>query len=331
MSVAALTPTAFVAEPSLPRAVLPAIKRRVYLPAIGVAAIAGWLAWQGWQALAGVGPLSAIRSAQLQLAGPVVLAFVLSVFAVERRWPAQPRPGLSRGHRVDALYFVVHAMLGVPIMVLAGTGFSAVLAHRLPWLVLPRMDAVPRAGFVVLAIVGIDAFDWIAHVGSHRIEALWRLHRVHHSQEELSILSTFRTHPLVHLGFVVTAIPVLVLAANNATPALLLTGFACFGALPHANVRWTYGRVGRYLISPAYHRVHHRPVGRLDINLGTIFTFWDRMTGRAIWPDPSTEVPPTGLHGRPVPVEFSNERSRCLSVVAAQLIDPFVPDSGVSP
>lgn len=302
--------------------------QRVYLPAIGVTAVALYLSWRGWARLSGVGPLHAVRSAQFQLAGPVVLGFVAAVVICERLWPAQARPLDSRGHRMDALYFFVHAVIGVPIMVLAGTGFSAVLAQHFPWLVLPRLPMVPRAAFVVLAIVGIDLFDWFAHYGSHRLEPLWRLHSVHHSQEELSILSTFRTHPLVHLGFVVTAIPVLVLAGNNATPAFLLTAFACFGALPHANVRWSYGRVGRWIISPTYHRIHHRPTGRLDINIGTIFTVWDRMTGRAIFPDPAMPAPRTGLDAPRSASEFDAVEPRYFRTLAGQLAGPFITNQG---
>jgi sterol desaturase/sphingolipid hydroxylase (fatty acid hydroxylase superfamily) len=213
-------------------------------------------------------------------------------------------------------------------MVLAGTGFSDLLARHASWLVLPALPAVPRALFIAAAIVAIDGFDWIAHYGSHRLEALWRLHAVHHSQEELSILSTFRTSPLVHVGFVITAIPVLALAANNATPPELLTTFACLGALPHANVRWSYGRLGRWVISPSYHRVHHRTSGRLDVNLGVLFTFWDRLARRAIFPDlsadPAAPVPPTGLAGRPVPVEQAAERPRYFRLLGKQLFQPFL-------
>jgi sterol desaturase/sphingolipid hydroxylase (fatty acid hydroxylase superfamily) len=35
-----------------------------------------------------------------------------------------------------------------------------------------------------------------------------------------------------------------------------------------------YGRAGRVLISPAYHRIHHAATGRLDINLGTVVAGW---------------------------------------------------------
>ncbi|HVW79907.1 MAG TPA: sterol desaturase family protein [Mycobacteriales bacterium] len=301
--------------------------RSVYLPTVVVAGLTAWLCREGWQALAPWGPLHQLRSAELQLAGPVVMSFVLVVFAVERRWPAQPRPALARGHVVDAIYFFVHALVGVPIMVLAGTGFSSLLARHAPWLVLPRVPGVPRAIFVVLAIIGIDAFDWLAHYGSHRFTAFWRLHAVHHSQEELSILTTFRTSPLVHFGFIITAIPVLTLAGNAATPAELLTAFACFGALPHANVRWSYGRLGRWVISPTYHRVHHRTSGRLDVNLGTIFTWWDRMADRAVFPDLAAPVPPTGLGGRPLEVEQQTARPAYLRLVGRQLIQPFLTTS----
>jgi sterol desaturase/sphingolipid hydroxylase (fatty acid hydroxylase superfamily) len=298
--------------------------RSVYLPTVGVAILAAWLCREGWLALAPFAPLHQIRSAEFQLAGPVVLGFVLIVFAIERVWPAQPRPALARGHRVDAMYFGVHALLGVPIMVLAGTGFSSLLARHAPWMVLPTVPAVPRIAFVALAVIGIDAFDWIAHYGSHRLTALWRLHAVHHSQEELSILSTFRTSPLVHIGFIVTAIPVLTLARNNATPAELLTAFACFGALPHANVRWSYGRLGRSVISPMYHRVHHRTSGRLDINLGTLFTWWDRLAHRAVFPDLAAPIAATGLGGRPIQVEQASDKPRYFRLVGHQLIQPFL-------
>jgi sterol desaturase/sphingolipid hydroxylase (fatty acid hydroxylase superfamily) len=228
------------------------------------------------------------------------------------------------------MYFGVHALIGVPLMVLAGTGFSSLLARHASWLVVPKLPAIPRAAFVVLAIIGIDAFDWIAHYGSHRLNALWRLHAVHHSQEELSILSTFRTSPLVHIGFIITAIPVLVLAGNAATPPELLTAFACFGALPHANVRWSYGRAGSWIISPTYHRVHHRTAGRLDINLGTLFTWWDRLAGRAIFPDLAAPVAPTGLGGRPIPVEQAEDRPRYLRLLLKQLSLPFIRAEGMS-
>jgi hypothetical protein len=144
---------------------------------------------------------------------------------------------------------VFYALLVVPLIVLLGVGFSGLLARLEPWLVLPRLPGVPGWCFVALAVLGIDAVDWLTHLASHRLTVLWRLHAVHHSQEELSILTTYRAHPLVHVSFLFSAVPILAVESNTATPAAVFTVYACLGALPHANVRWTYGRAGRILVS----------------------------------------------------------------------------------
>ena len=300
---------------------------RLYLPTCAIAALAGWLSWQGWTEL---GPAAgrSIAAGRYQLAGPVVLVFVAVVFAVEQLRPAQRRPVLARGHLLDLAYLLFYAALVVPLIVLLGTAAATLLARHAPWLVLPRAGAVPGWCFVALAVLGIDAVDWLTHLANHRVTGLWRLHAVHHSQEELSILTTYRAHPLVHVSFLISAIPVLAIGSNAVTPAAVLTAYACLGALPHANVRWTYGRAGRILISPAYHRLHHAPAGRLDINLGTVFPFWDMLSGRAVFPAlvtgrPAITASATGLAGRPVPVEQAAARRRLGRTMLSQLAEPF--------
>jgi sterol desaturase/sphingolipid hydroxylase (fatty acid hydroxylase superfamily) len=230
---------------------------------------------------------------------------------------------LARGHLLDFCYAVFYALAVVPLVVLLGTGFSGLLARHAQWLVLPRAPGVPSWCFIALAVLGIDAVDWLAHLANHRINPLWRLHAVHHSQEELSILTTYRTHPLVHVSFLLSAIPILAVEANTATPAVVLSVYACLGALPHANVRWTYGPFGRILISPAYHRIHHAATGRLDINLGTVFAIWDAASRRAIFPAKNPKVIETGLAGRPVPVEQEGPRPRLGRTMLSQLAEPF--------
>ena len=301
--------------------------RRLYLPTIVMAGLAAWLAWRGWDALGQSGVARSVNAGRFQLAGPVVLGFVLTVCVLEQIRPAQRRPPLARGHLLDVCYLLFYALLVVPLIVLLGSGFAGLLARLEPWLVLPAVPGVPRWCFIGLAVLGIDAVDWLAHFGNHRITALWRLHAVHHSQEELSILTTYRAHPLVHVSFLFSAVPILAVASNTSTPAVVLTVYACLGALPHANVGWTYGWAGRIFISPAYHRIHHSATGRLDINLGTVFAIWDTLSRRAVFParTPDRPVISTGLAGRPVPVEQSGPRLRLGSTIVRQLAEPFTP------
>jgi sterol desaturase/sphingolipid hydroxylase (fatty acid hydroxylase superfamily) len=295
--------------------------RRLYLPTLVMAGLAAWLSWRGWTSL-GSAAGGAVSAGRFQLSGPVVLGFVVAVCAVEQLFPAQRRRLLARGHLLDVCYLAFYAVLVVPLIILLGAGFGGLLSRLAPWLVIPRVPGVPGWCFIPVAVLGIDLVDWLAHLANHRINAMWRLHAVHHSQEELSILTTFRAHPLVHVSFLLSAIPILAVASNTATPAEVLTAYACLGALPHANVRWTYGRVGRVLISPAYHRIHHAATGRLDINLGTVFAIWDVLSRRAIFPV-SGQVIDTGLAGRPVPVEQSEGRPRLARTMLAQLAEPF--------
>ena len=297
--------------------------RRLYGPTVIITVAAGWLGWQGWWELSEFGVARSIDASRFQLAGPVVLGFVLVVFLIEQAFPAVRRPLLARGHVVDMCYLLAYALAVVPLIVLIDSGFSTELARHATWLVIPPLPGVPDWLFVGLAVVAIDFVDWLAHLGNHLVTSLWRLHAVHHSQEELSILTTFRAHPLVHVSFLISAIPILAISSNAATPAVVLTIYACLGALPHANVRWTYGPVGRVMISPAYHRIHHAAVGRIDINLGTVFTVWDVLSRRAVFPRVGEAACRTGLSGRPVPVEQAVERADVARTFLTQWAEPF--------
>jgi sterol desaturase/sphingolipid hydroxylase (fatty acid hydroxylase superfamily) len=305
------------------------LSRVLYLPTLVIAGVAAWLSWRGWTALGRSGVAQSITTERADLAGPAVLGFVLAVCVIEQLRPAQRRPLLARGHLLDVCYLLFYALLVIPLIVLLGTGFAGLLARLEPWLVLPRVPGVPGWCFLGLAVLGIDAVDWLTHLANHRITTFWRLHAVHHSQEELSILTTYRAHPLVHVSFLLSAVPILAVGSNTQTPAVVFTVYACLGALPHANVRWTYGRAGRVLVSPAYHRIHHSATGRLDINLGTIFAIWDTLSRRAVFPARQPEgseatVIPTGLAGRPIPVEQAGRR-RLGRTMLRQLAEPFIP------
>jgi sterol desaturase/sphingolipid hydroxylase (fatty acid hydroxylase superfamily) len=297
--------------------------RRLYLPTLAIAALAAWLGWRGASQLSDFGVARSIAAGRFELAGPVVLGFVLVMFGVEQAWPAVRRPLLARGHLVDMCYLLAYALVVVPLIVLIGAGFSGELARLAPWLAIPRIPGVPGWCFVVLAVIAIDFVDWLAHLGNHRITSLWRLHAVHHSQEELSILTTFRAHPLVHVSFLISAIPILAISSNATTPTVILTVYACLGALPHANVRWTYGRLGRVFISPAYHRIHHAATGRIDVNLGTVFAIWDALSRRAVFPVAGSAACPTGLSGRPVPVEQAAGGPGLTRTFLTQWTEPF--------
>ena len=300
--------------------------RRLYLPSIAFAAATGWVAWQGAVSLERRDALgSTMASGWAELAAPALIGLVLIVLACEQIWPAERRRALARGHVHDACFFLVYAAAVVPLMTLLGVGFASVLGAHAQWIEAPWTASWPRWVVVAVTLVAMDACNWLAHWADHRIDTLWRFHAVHHSQEELSVLTSFRAHPLVHTtGFLMATVPVVALTGDHALAAVLITAYVCLGTLPHANVRWSFGPVGKIIVSPAYHRIHHSIDGPIGANLGIVLTVWDVLARRAVFPRASSAVCRTGLAGRPLEIEQVRDRSRRVPLLLAQLVGPFV-------
>ena len=259
-----------------------------------------------------------------QLVAPAFVALVLAAVVCERLWPAERRPLLARGHVQDACYLAVYVLAIAPLMTLLSVGSAVILRGHAPWLQAPWTANWPRWSVVVVTLAAMDLCNWLAHVADHRVGTLWRIHALHHSQEELSVLTSFRAHPLMHTtGFVLATVPVLALTGAHPLAPVLITIYVCLGTLPHANVRWSFGPLGRIVVSPSYHRLHHALEGRQEVNLGVVLTVWDVLAGKARFPARGSAPCATGLAGRPVPVEQQETALRPVQLVARQLAQPF--------
>jgi len=279
----------------------------------------------GMATLTGSGNLDRVLAAGwAELLGPAVLLLVVGLALCERRWPAERRGALARGHVHDATFFALHAVVVVPLMTLLGVAFAQLLGGHAAWLEVRWTAAWPRWLVLTVTLVLMDGANWLAHWADHRFATLWRFHAVHHSQEELNVLTSFRAHPLSHLaGFFLATIPVVVLAGDRGMAPGLVTAYVCLGTLPHANVNWSLGPVGKVLVSPAYHRLHHSSEGSEGLNLGVVLTVWDIVVGRARFPERGAPPCRTGLPGRPLRTEHDGGARWQPGLVVSQLVEPF--------
>jgi sterol desaturase/sphingolipid hydroxylase (fatty acid hydroxylase superfamily) len=306
--------------------------RRVSLPSLGLAGVTAAVLWAAVAELLQQGRLATVLSAgRAELAAPLLVALVIVTGICERAWPAERRAVLARGHVQDACFVALHAIVVIPLMTLLSVGAAALIGGHASWIELRAARDLPGWLIVPLTVVAMDGANWLAHYADHRLDFLWRFHALHHSQEELSVLTSFRAHPLMHTtGFLLAAVPVAILMPTRPIAPVVITVYVCVGTLQHANLRWTFGPVGRVVVSPAYHRLHHAP----DIqraNLGVVLTIWDVLAGRARFPARRQAAGPTGLAGRPVPVEQDACAASALVLMAGQLIEPFTaarPGSG---
>jgi sterol desaturase/sphingolipid hydroxylase (fatty acid hydroxylase superfamily) len=303
-----------------------ALSSRVYLPALSIAGLAVVLVGIGlanrWGGANFSGSMTSLRAV---VAGPITLVIIGVLLIVERLRPAQRRPIFARGYRQDLIYTVLNATLVVPLVIALTLSFSEVIHRSMPWLVLSRIGAVPRWAAIAVIFVAMDGLNWFAHLANHRVRVLWRFHELHHSQEDMSVLTVFRTHPLIHISYLIALIPGIVLVANGELPITLLVIYGGVLAFEHSNTNMSFGPLGRIFVSPNYHRIHHKLDGPQDVNLGFALTIWDQLSHRAVFPTDETIRTDTGLPGRPLVVEQAGVRPRHFSVFAAQLIAPFRP------
>lgn len=302
-----------------------ALSSRVYLPACAIAVVAVVLVVVGWAIGWSDNYGESVTLLRAVVAGPTSLVIIGVFLVVERVRPAQRRPLVARGHSHDVLFALFNATLVVPLVTALTLAFVAVARGAFPWIVLPRMGLLPRWAAIAAIFVAMDGCNWFAHLANHRVRALWRFHELHHSQEDLNVLTVFRTHPLVHLSYLIALVPGVVLLANGALSVTMLVVYAAMVAFAHSNTNLGFGPLERIFVSPNYHRIHHKVDAAQDVNLGFALTIWDQLFRRAVFPTEDTIRTDTGLLGRPLIVEQAAPRASHLSVFAAQMLAPFRP------
>jgi sterol desaturase/sphingolipid hydroxylase (fatty acid hydroxylase superfamily) len=300
--------------------------RRIYLPGVAVATVTFAVVGVAVDRLVRGGSLGhVLATGRTELLAPAIGLLVLAAVVCEQRWPAETQSRLSRGRLQDLVWTALHVAVVVPLMTLMGVGFAIVLGEHIGWLHGFWTAGWPTWVLVPATLVVMDAANWLAHLADHKLPPLWRLHTIHHSQEELSVLTSFRAHPLMHTtGFFISTVAALAMVGDRALAPAVITGYVCLGTLPHANVGWTFGPLGRVIVSPAYHRLHHSAEGEHDVNLAVVLPVWDILAGRARFPVRGATPSRTGLAGRPVTVEQAGISRQPLAVLTRQLIEPLV-------
>src|SRR5262249_40965891 len=135
----------------------------------------------------------------------------------------------------------------------------------------------------VLGILVIDFMLWACHWTMHRSQLVWRIHRVHHSDEVLDTSTAFRFHPAEILyKFFVQAIVIFIIGIPPSAVVVFCTLLLAFNVWEHANVRTPrpLRPLSVFIVTPDFHRIHHSSEARhQSSNLGALLTIWDRIFG----------------------------------------------------
>jgi sterol desaturase/sphingolipid hydroxylase (fatty acid hydroxylase superfamily) len=209
----------------------------------------------------------------------IFAAVALWEYAAPRRRAAYPR-GSRWPHNLGLL--VADALI-VRLLAPGAVIGVAFLAEQRGW---GLLNAAPLpswtaflAGFVLL-----DLAIYFQHVTFHAVPALWRLHRVHHADQDFDVTTGIRFHPVEILLSVL--IKCAAVAAIGASPLTVLAFEVVLNATAmfnHANASlpgWLERWILWLLVTPDMHRVHHSVFyDESSSNFGFNLPWWDRLFG----------------------------------------------------
>lgn len=220
----------------------------------------------------------------------------------------------SRSHAADVGFFFysvfIHGLLFsgavLSFQVLSNALMQGLAAAFGPVSPTTLSEFAARAIVTLVLFLAFEFAYWAHHYLSHRVPLLWEFHKVHHSAEVLTPLTVFRMHPVdTVIYYNVTAV-VMATASGVANYLLGVTTYqyAVTGAnivlvlfihayvhLQHTHLWISFrGLLGRVLLSPAHHQVHHSTnPAHFNKNLGNCLGVWDWLFGTLYIPSKEPE------------------------------------------
>jgi sterol desaturase/sphingolipid hydroxylase (fatty acid hydroxylase superfamily) len=248
---------------------------------------------------------------------------------LERLFNARGQPLLRRLWTHDLVYVFANG-----ILIRLGLFAAFMLAFAASPLLVPAglhaaIEAQPLWLQVVEVLLVADFIFYLFHRLFHAVPALWRIHAIHHSIEEMDWLAAHRIHPvdqIVTKG--ASLIPCFALGFSDMAIVIYALVYHWHTCLLHANLRLGWGPLAWLFTSPNFHHWHHcRDEEAWDRNFATQLAVWDFLFGTAHLPKDRTAerfgigeaVPETYLSQLAHPFRAQGSRRR---------VSAAVPESG---
>ena len=222
-------------------------------------------------------PLITVERGFIGIGGLMLLLLAESV------WPFR-RPLESRWRRYAINLFIAGSN-ALFLSVLLG-GLLVSIYHHFE---LQRFGVLHQLGIdswwnVAVTVIVLDGVTYLWHRAYHGMPAMWRMHRVHHSDRELDVTTSGRFHLTEMVLSAVFRLGVLaVLGAAVSSVVIFEIVFGLLNQLEHSNLRIPEPletALRWIIVTPDMHRIHHsQETAHTNSNYSTIFSWWDRLLG----------------------------------------------------
>src|SRR3954470_165236 len=188
---------------------------------------------------------------------------------------------LRAGVRTDVLHFVFTGTLGTIALVALAIVVVLPLQALAPASLVGAVQSQPALLQLIEALLLVEVGGYWAHRLHHEIPFLWKLHRVHHSSEQMDWLASAHLHPFDSAtSRIVAVVPLPLLGFSRETFGATLVLLQLHAIFQHANFRVRFGSFGQAFSSPHFHHWHHAGDAEArDHNYAGMFPWIDRIFG----------------------------------------------------
>lgn len=161
---------------------------------------------------------------------------------------------------------------------------AAIYAQQQQFGLFHSIDFAPYPAIIALSVLLLDFAIYFQHMVFHRVPLLWRLHRMHHADQDIDVTTGSRFHPIeivlsmwIKIGLIlVLGVPPLAVVIFE----IVLNASAMFN---HSNAYLPLkldGILRKVVVTPDMHRVHHSVIAKeTHSNFGFFLSVWDRWLG----------------------------------------------------
>lgn len=206
---------------------------------------------------------------------------------LERFFAKHPeQPTFRPQWRVDLTYFFLNTLL-IQVTTLLTMKPAMVLFD---WARVPAVEQVVSQLPLVIQIPAVllvaDFTQYWVHRAFHSVPFLWRFHAIHHSAEALDWLAGSRLHLVdAVVTRALTYIPIYILGFSEVALYVYVVVVVVQATFIHANVRWEFPGIRRFVATPAFHHWHHAAEPQaVDKNFSVHSPLWDWLFGTLYMP-----------------------------------------------
>lgn len=218
--------------------------------------------------------------------------FLVLVFVpMERVFPAKSEQKFFRPQWVlDFCFFLGQYLFWSALVLSVLNYFADMLFSIVPVVFQKKVQSQPFLLQVFEVLVLSDILIYWGHRLQHRVDFLWRFHKVHHSASHLDWLAAHREHPLDSVYTVgLINLPAFIMGFPLESIAGVIAFRGIWAIYIHSNVRLPIGWLRIFIGAPELHHWHH-DLDRRAGNYANISPLMDLLFGTYKCPDNEPEA-----------------------------------------